>query len=321
MPKKEPHPDSKHWKILSLEISGIQPTPFCYLLYILNGSLLSCKPHSCSTNTQQIQHAVISGSFMYEIKALDHRLRDSVFVLSCLFAGREYFLLWTSYYRQVEKELLLIKPKSHLNQKYDQEVKVRDSSELLKQVLGNEVPGGVLSIRNRVTAKLLCRHEDKQQQQQKKRSERKKRKQHNNITVRLPRKTAIKSLTKTRKVKCDILKKTQPQRGLHGCLSIKRMNSTMAKSVTAVAHGLRLAHLGGHNAVVGITLRDVRLGSWRGFFMPDIHRPTVHPVLLPNTLQEKATTYSTDKNSNERYRQETGLNHLQFTTFLLLFAI
>lgn len=50
----------------------------------------------------------------------------------------------------------LIKPKSHLNQKYDQKVKVSDSSELLKQVLGNEVPEGVLW--KRVTAKLLSRH-------------------------------------------------------------------------------------------------------------------------------------------------------------------
>lgn len=64
----------------------------------------------------------------------------------------------------------------------------------------------------------------------------------------------------------------------------------MIKSVTAVTCGLRTAHLGGHNAVVGITLRDVRLSSWRGFFMPDIHRPTVHPDLLPNTLQKKEIT-------------------------------
>lgn len=33
---------------------------------------------------------------------------------------------------------------SHLDQKYDQEVEVSDSSELFKQVLGNEVPEGVL---------------------------------------------------------------------------------------------------------------------------------------------------------------------------------
>lgn len=33
---------------------------------------------------------------------------------------------------------------SHLDQKYDQEVEVSDSSELLKQILGDEVPEGVL---------------------------------------------------------------------------------------------------------------------------------------------------------------------------------
>lgn len=43
--------------------------------------------------------------------------------------------------------------KSHLYQKYDQEVEVSDSSELLKQVLGNEVPEGILW--DRVTAGLL----------------------------------------------------------------------------------------------------------------------------------------------------------------------
>lgn len=32
----------------------------------------------------------------------------------------------------------------HLNQKYDQEVEVCDSSELLKQILGYEVPQGIL---------------------------------------------------------------------------------------------------------------------------------------------------------------------------------
>ena len=34
--------------------------------------------------------------------------------------------------------------KSHLDQKYDQEVEISDSSELLKQILGDEVPEGVL---------------------------------------------------------------------------------------------------------------------------------------------------------------------------------
>lgn len=43
--------------------------------------------------------------------------------------------------------------KSHLDQKYDQEVEVSDSSELLEQVLGNEVPEGILS--DTRTAKLL----------------------------------------------------------------------------------------------------------------------------------------------------------------------
>lgn len=48
-----------------------------------------------------------------------------------------------------------------------------------------------------------------------------------------------------------------------------------------------LAHLGGDDAVVGVTLRDVGLSSRRGFFMPDVHRPTVHPDLLPHTLMER----------------------------------
>lgn len=34
--------------------------------------------------------------------------------------------------------------KSHLDQKYDQEVEVSNSSELLKQILGDEVPEGIL---------------------------------------------------------------------------------------------------------------------------------------------------------------------------------
>lgn len=50
--------------------------------------------------------------------------------------------------------------KTHLNQKYDQEVEVSDSSELLKQVLGNEVPEGVLW--DRVTAPVI--HQDTEQQ-------------------------------------------------------------------------------------------------------------------------------------------------------------
>lgn len=62
-------------------------------------------------------------------------------------------------------------------------------------------------------------------------------------------------------------------------------------SIMALTHGLRLSHLGGDNAVVRVTLRDVGLSSWRGFFMPDVHRPTVHPVLLPLTLTETEIIY------------------------------
>jgi len=40
--------------------------------------------------------------------------------------------------------LLWLSGTSHLDQKYEQEVEVCDSSELLKQILGNEVPGGIL---------------------------------------------------------------------------------------------------------------------------------------------------------------------------------
>lgn len=40
----------------------------------------------------------------------------------------------------------------HLNQKYDQEVEVCDSSELLKQILGYEVPWGIL--RDRAAAQI-----------------------------------------------------------------------------------------------------------------------------------------------------------------------
>ena len=46
--------------------------------------------------------------------------------------------------------------KSHLDQKYDQEVEISDSSELLKQILGDEVPEGVLW--DRVTAAVLLTH-------------------------------------------------------------------------------------------------------------------------------------------------------------------
>lgn len=49
--------------------------------------------------------------------------------------------------------------KSHLDQKYDQEVEISDSSELLKQILGDEVPEGVLW--DRVTAAVLLTHTQK----------------------------------------------------------------------------------------------------------------------------------------------------------------
>lgn len=51
--------------------------------------------------------------------------------------------------------------------------------------------------------------------------------------------------------------------------------------------GLGLAHLRGDDAVVGVTLRDVGLSSRGRFFMPNVHRPTVHPVLLPHTLTKR----------------------------------
>lgn len=56
---------------------------------------------------------------------------------------------------------------------------------------------------------------------------------------------------------------------------------------TTLWRRLGIAHLRGDDAVVGITLRDVGLSSRRGFFMADVHRPAVHPVLLPCTLTIK----------------------------------
>ena len=47
-------------------------------------------------------------------------------------------------------------------------------------------------------------------------------------------------------------------------------------------------HLGGHNAVVGVTLGDVSLCSGRGLLVRDVHRPVVHPVVLPGTLHTRA---------------------------------
>lgn len=61
----------------------------------------------------------------------------------------------------------------------------------------------------------------------------------------------------------------------------------MNNNAMALTHGLWLAHLRGDDAVVRVTLRDVGLSSRRGFFMPDVHRPTVQPVLLPHTLTER----------------------------------
>ena len=68
---------------------------------------------------------------------------------------------------------------------------------------------------------------------------------------------------------------------------MKLKNRVMINNVMALTPGL--AHLGRDDAVVGVTLRDVGLGSRRGFFMPDVHRPTVHPDLLPHTLTERET--------------------------------
>lgn len=73
---------------------------------------------------------------------------------------------------------------------------------------------------------------------------------------------------------------------LEACLNMKA-DSMMKNNVAALNYAPWVAHLGGHNAVVRETLRDVGLSSWRGFFMPDVDRPTVHPDLLPHTLTER----------------------------------
>lgn len=65
----------------------------------------------------------------------------------------------------------------------------------------------------------------------------------------------------------------------------------MKNNVMVLTHGLWLTHLRGDDAVVGVTLRDVGLSSRRGFFMPDVHCPTVHPVLLPHTLTEREVIF------------------------------
>lgn len=68
---------------------------------------------------------------------------------------------------------------------------------------------------------------------------------------------------------------------------MKPKSSVMINNAVARSNELWLAHLGGDDAVVGVTLRDVGLSSRRGFFMPDVDRPTVHPDLLPHTLTER----------------------------------
>lgn len=69
-----------------------------------------------------------------------------------------YFSLFCSNKQMVEYlfRASVLYLKSHLDQKYDQEVEVRDSSELLKQILGNEVPEGILW--DRVAAAGLLSH-------------------------------------------------------------------------------------------------------------------------------------------------------------------
>lgn len=57
-------------------------------------------------------------------------------------------------YQNVQLTLICISNlngKSYLDQKYDQEVEVGNSSELLEQILGNEVPEGVLLVRKTAT--------------------------------------------------------------------------------------------------------------------------------------------------------------------------
>lgn len=83
---------------------------------------------------------------------------------------------------------------------------------------------------------------------------------------------------------------------MHGGLNTKPKYSAMTTNAVALSNELWLAHLGGDDAVVGVTLRDVGLSSRRGFFMPDVDRPTVHPDLLPHTLTERDTCI--DINSN-----------------------
>lgn len=141
--------------------------------------------------------------------------------------------------------------KSHLNQKYDQEVEVSDSSELLKQILGDEVPEGILRERAAAAGLLSCRW-------------------------------------KKEKKKSVILRNISSKTS-QGGLNVKPNNSRMVNIAAAPTNEPWLPHLGGDDVVVGVTLRDVGLSSRRGFFMPNVDRPTVHPDLLPHTLTETET--------------------------------
>lgn len=61
--------------------------------------------------------------------------------------------------RQFKTKHFVVLMKSHLDQKYDQEVEVGDSSELLEQILGDEVPESVLW--DRATAKWISHTQNK----------------------------------------------------------------------------------------------------------------------------------------------------------------
>lgn len=77
-----------------------------------------------------------------------------------------------------------------------------------------------------------------------------------------------------------------------------------------------MAHLGGDNAVVGVTLRDVGLSSRRGLFMPYVDRPTVHPDLLPRTLTETETFKDINSNTGgERKKKVTVLSWVSIVAF------
>lgn len=154
--------------------------------------------------------------------------------------------------------------RSHLDQKYDQEVEVSDSAELLKQVLGNEVPGGVLWVG-------VTRYITNHTREWKKNTER----DAQLAEICHPKKRHGHSW--------DYM--------VVGTQNMKQKEWHDDNAVAPPTHGLWLAHLGGDNAVVRVTLRDVGLDSRRGFFMSDVHRPTVHPDLLPHTLMETIYGY------------------------------